>query len=78
MGNRCERCGNSWGGIRFREEEELPENVEPGYYCEDCFQDIISEWWDDESAAYIYDNEGNRGDSRDFNSDNSWMEDSDD
>jgi hypothetical protein len=77
MGNRCERCGTDWGGIRFREEEELPEDVEPGYYCEDCFESMIRNWSESELAPFTFDNEGNRADSPDYNEDNSWFEDSD-
>lgn len=78
MSDKCERCGNDWGGIRFRDESELPENAEEGYFCEDCFESINSEWWDEEKLAYTFDNEGNRGDHPDFNSNNAWMEDRDD
>ncbi len=78
MGKQCERCGQEKRDVEFRNEIDLPEDVEEGYYCEECLNEMNDEWWEEESKAYIYDNEGNRADSPNYNSDNSWMEDRDD
>ena len=77
MSNRCVLCGNDWGGVRFRGEEELPPDGEEGYYCEDCFESMIREWSKSELAPFTYDNEGNSADSPDYDDDDSWFEDSD-
>ena len=78
MGDKCERCSLECGGVKFRDESELPENVEPGYFCDDCLERMKKKWWDNEKLAYIYDNEGNRADDPDYDPENTWMEDGDD
>ena len=77
MGDRCEMCGNVRRDVKFRDEYEVPENAEEGYYCDECLEDMIDGWWAEEQKTYEYDNEGNRADSPDYNEDNSWFEDSD-
>ncbi len=74
MRHRCERCNEEWGEVSFRNEDVLPENVKPGYYCEDCLKALKAAWWKLESTAYIFDNDGNRADSLDFDPDNYQLE----
>ncbi len=73
----CERCGSEWGGVEFRDESDLPEHVEEGFFCDECFLKMQDEWWDEEKLSYMYDNEGNRADHPDYDPDNAWMEDRD-
>jgi hypothetical protein len=74
MRERCQHCGNNYGDISFRGEEVLPENEKAGFYCEDCFKYLKRKWWENEKLAYMFDNEGNRADSPDYNPDDAWFE----
>ncbi|WP_283401268.1 hypothetical protein, partial [Sphaerochaeta associata] len=44
------------------------------YIKEHGFKYLKRKWWENEKLAYMFDNEGNRADSPDYNPDDAWFE----
>lgn len=66
MSEKCEHCHQQTSDVKLRTAVELPENVEGGYYCQNCVDSMNDKWWKNEQLAYIYDNSGNRADESGF------------
>lgn len=43
-----------------------PETMDDGSYCSRCVKKAHDDWWKKEQKSYIYDNEGNTPDDKDF------------
>jgi uncharacterized protein YlaI len=53
----CSICGSPNSkffdeDIETKEGNNLPEDKEPGYYCDECVNRLAEEWWEEESSNY--------------------------
>ena len=46
-----------------------PETLDEGWYCNICIDRAYSDFWEDESSEYTYDNNGNPYDEEDCGDD---------